>query len=815
MCLGTGFAFLCPNGTLFNQQVFVCDWYRHVDCSASANFYAKNDELNMNITNMSDMMAVVTEMMNFPLKTTPTPTVPATVATNAPVVPAQQRQTTTPATLTPTARLQFDGKTTISPNLLPVNPAAVNQFGDKIIDTNTPRAPSLPVTPNAPNLAAGGQQTITKEGDFANNFKTNTDRLNTDTNTQISNQPIFVSNLGELSTDAGTKFDINNSKIVKPDTNNPITPAPISTKQQATNQLKQSLAQSFQQRQNSNAAIPQRTISDSNLLQSLQQVLRQNPDAISGEADLIEFVQRILERNPDLTPDQLNAILSAESDSIVDILANSVNRNQNSPAEAKRDGKNQLLDSIQSVLNKYKTGTPVPAVVQSAPNIGNAIPFVQQTPAIGTTAPNFQSTPVISSSGLPVSVAIPIPVSAPVPVAIVKNTPVIGSPIPIAQSTPIIARPIEVIRGTPIIGSPVQPPAPISVPVAVPVTIQTPIVRTTPAAGRQRVQVLSGVIEPQIIEFDRPAQTPIVQSAQLPLPPTTTQFVNNQRTTSNQNFKPIPNVAPNSIQQPAAPVSAASLQNQPPFGALPSQPSLPQAAAPQTVANALPGTEAIESGEADLVQILQQILLRTPNQLAPIFSGEADIVTFIEQIKRQNPDFSVKQLNAIISGEADSILQILNGSAQRNLEKGYPQVYEADLLEAIQLVIQKYRANTQSQPLSPPLVPALREPVFSGEGDLISASLKRIQARIPVPIFSGSADLLEFIRRIEQRNPNLTRDQLNAILSGEADSILQIFNERRAQNGGAQNIYSGSADLLEAIQQVRNTFFANQFEPKQ
>ena len=27
------FSFLCPNGTLFNQQYFVCDWWFNVDCS--------------------------------------------------------------------------------------------------------------------------------------------------------------------------------------------------------------------------------------------------------------------------------------------------------------------------------------------------------------------------------------------------------------------------------------------------------------------------------------------------------------------------------------------------------------------------------------------------------------------------------------------------------------------------------------------------------------------------------------------------------------------------------------------------------------
>ena len=27
------YSFLCPNGTIFNQQYFVCDWWFNVDCS--------------------------------------------------------------------------------------------------------------------------------------------------------------------------------------------------------------------------------------------------------------------------------------------------------------------------------------------------------------------------------------------------------------------------------------------------------------------------------------------------------------------------------------------------------------------------------------------------------------------------------------------------------------------------------------------------------------------------------------------------------------------------------------------------------------
>ena len=41
----TLFSFLCPNGTLFNQQYFVCDWWFNVDCANTARFYALNDEL--------------------------------------------------------------------------------------------------------------------------------------------------------------------------------------------------------------------------------------------------------------------------------------------------------------------------------------------------------------------------------------------------------------------------------------------------------------------------------------------------------------------------------------------------------------------------------------------------------------------------------------------------------------------------------------------------------------------------------------------------------------------------------------------------
>merc|ERR1712141_16519 len=46
---GTGslikYSFLCPNGTLFNQQYFICDWWFNVDCSQAQDFYSLNADI--------------------------------------------------------------------------------------------------------------------------------------------------------------------------------------------------------------------------------------------------------------------------------------------------------------------------------------------------------------------------------------------------------------------------------------------------------------------------------------------------------------------------------------------------------------------------------------------------------------------------------------------------------------------------------------------------------------------------------------------------------------------------------------------------
>ena len=42
---GRTWAFLCPNGTIFNQEIFTCVWWFDFDCSTAEGLYGKNDDL--------------------------------------------------------------------------------------------------------------------------------------------------------------------------------------------------------------------------------------------------------------------------------------------------------------------------------------------------------------------------------------------------------------------------------------------------------------------------------------------------------------------------------------------------------------------------------------------------------------------------------------------------------------------------------------------------------------------------------------------------------------------------------------------------
>lgn len=39
------YSFLCPNGTIFNQGYFICDWWFNFDCAETEGLYSLNDEV--------------------------------------------------------------------------------------------------------------------------------------------------------------------------------------------------------------------------------------------------------------------------------------------------------------------------------------------------------------------------------------------------------------------------------------------------------------------------------------------------------------------------------------------------------------------------------------------------------------------------------------------------------------------------------------------------------------------------------------------------------------------------------------------------
>merc|ERR1711874_763974 len=47
-------SFLCPNGTLFNQENFVCEYWFNVDCSQAESFYGLNDNIGVEQANGLD-----------------------------------------------------------------------------------------------------------------------------------------------------------------------------------------------------------------------------------------------------------------------------------------------------------------------------------------------------------------------------------------------------------------------------------------------------------------------------------------------------------------------------------------------------------------------------------------------------------------------------------------------------------------------------------------------------------------------------------------------------------------------------------------
>lgn len=63
---GVGFSFLCPNGTLFNQKVMVCDWYYNVQCLNSDLYYDVNNYFKIEDKNKKQILERIKKMMAYP-----------------------------------------------------------------------------------------------------------------------------------------------------------------------------------------------------------------------------------------------------------------------------------------------------------------------------------------------------------------------------------------------------------------------------------------------------------------------------------------------------------------------------------------------------------------------------------------------------------------------------------------------------------------------------------------------------------------------------------------------------------------------------
>lgn len=61
-------SFLCPNGTLFNQAVFVCDWWMNVNCKTSAQLFNNNNEKFGSLRLGPQLMKDIKKMLTHPMR---------------------------------------------------------------------------------------------------------------------------------------------------------------------------------------------------------------------------------------------------------------------------------------------------------------------------------------------------------------------------------------------------------------------------------------------------------------------------------------------------------------------------------------------------------------------------------------------------------------------------------------------------------------------------------------------------------------------------------------------------------------------------
>lgn len=168
---GIGFTFLCPNGTLFNQHVMVCDWYYNVVCNESDAFYNMNQVLGMKDGTDEKIREEVVKMITFPFN-------------------------------------QRKNKITEKIN----NLSNVDRFSSNRQNISQFKSRPQSATKD-PNFEVIQSPAFTGNGD--NQGIVSVVPSKSPIIAERNEKEVFISNLGELSTDANSLFDPVKSKIIQ------------------------------------------------------------------------------------------------------------------------------------------------------------------------------------------------------------------------------------------------------------------------------------------------------------------------------------------------------------------------------------------------------------------------------------------------------------------------------------------------------------------------------------------------------------------------------------------------------------------------
>ncbi|XP_017125044.1 serine-rich adhesin for platelets isoform X1 [Drosophila elegans] len=162
-----GFGFLCPNGTLFSQKNFVCDWYRNVNCDDSERYYEMNEEKS--VGNTHEMMERVRHMMEYPMKTI-----------------SKALQQTQSQSQNPHHSLSKD-----------LSGASGVLSQPAVVKSNDPQ-----------------ETQVVGRGEAVKSEPLNAVKAGITTTDENEDEGIYVNSLGELSSDPGIQFDHTNAHIV-------------------------------------------------------------------------------------------------------------------------------------------------------------------------------------------------------------------------------------------------------------------------------------------------------------------------------------------------------------------------------------------------------------------------------------------------------------------------------------------------------------------------------------------------------------------------------------------------------------------------